>query len=355
MVGRTVPTDVLAAIGSEAYELATLVLKTQPDGTQLGFTDWNEPLAVNLRGVGVVTYQPGGFNELSAFSAQINAPIDDREFKVNLGAGSPTADEIRRGRFDNAIIEIGYVIPTNLANPWFYCRYDFGQSDIKGLVGRLEMMGTEKRLEQPVGYPITANCPKNYGDQGCGIPTRANVWTATHAIAVGDLVKRLTGSGIYWFKATVAGTTGASEPTWPTTLGGTVVDGGVTWKAIPARRLIGTVTSVTNRTTFVASGISVASDYFGEGFITFQTGANAGDVRRVKSDNGTGTLVLHQGAYDDIAIGDTFEALVGCRHRLEEDCITKHDNANNSRTKTLRFGGQPFLAGENITATAPKA
>ncbi|TIU02340.1 MAG: DUF2163 domain-containing protein [Mesorhizobium sp.] len=356
MPGRTVPADILAAIGSTAYDLATLVLVTPPVAAPFGFTDWNEPLTVNLRGAGAVTYQPGGFNELSTFSAQINAPIDDRDFKINIGdASSPSADKIRRGALDNSIIEIGYVIPTNLANPWFYCRYDFGQSDIKGLVGRLEMMGTEKRLEQSVGYPLTANCPKNYGDQGCGIPTHADLWEHGHAYAVDDLVKRLTGTGIYWFKCTVAGTSDVAEPTWPTTLGGTVVDGGVTWTAIRGRRLIGTVTSSPDRRTILASGITVAADYFGEGFITFQTGANAGDVRRVKSDNGTGTLVIHQAAYDDIGVGDTFEALVGCRHRRVEDCITKHDNANNSRTKTLRYGGMDFLAGENITATAPKA
>jgi hypothetical protein len=354
MTGRTVPADVLAAIGSDAYELATLVLWTLPNGDQIGFTDWDQPLSVDLRGAGVVTYSPTSFNELSAFSAQINAPIDDREFKINLGT-DVTADRIRRGALDNSTIAIGYVIPTNLANPWFYCTYDFGQSDINGLVARLELMGTEKRLEQPVGVTLTANCQNSYGDGDCGIPTRANAWATTHAYAVGDLVKRLTGSGIYWFKATVAGTSGASEPTWPATLGGTVVDGTVTWKAIRARRLVGTVTSAPDRSTIVATGISVAADYYGEGFITFQTGANAGDIRKVKSDNGAGTLVLHQAAYDDIAFGDTFEALVGCRHRRVEDCIGKHDNANNSRTLTLRYRGFDFLAGENITATAPKA
>lgn len=354
MVGRTVPAPILSAIGSDAYELATLVLLTKPNGDQDGFTDWNEPLTVDLRGAGDVTYSPTSFNELSAFSAQINAPIDDRDFKVNIG-DAITADQIRRGALDNSIIEIGYVIPSNLANPWFYCRYDFGQSDIKGLVGRLEMMGTEKRLEQPVGVSLTANCQNNYGDKDCGIPTHANAWADSHANAVGDIVKRITGSGIYWFKATVAGTTGATEPTWPTTLGGTVVDGTVTWAAIRARRLVGTVTASPDRSTIVATGISVTADYFGEGLLTFQTGANAGDTRKVKSDNGTGTLILHQGAYDDIAVGDTFEVLVGCRHRRVEDCITKHDNAHNSRTLTLRYRGFDFLAGENITATAPKA
>lgn len=48
----------------------------------------------------------------------------------------------------------------------------------------------------------------------------------------------------FYFVATAAGVTGATEPVWPTTAGGTVVDGTVTWKAMPywsAWRLIPTV------------------------------------------------------------------------------------------------------------------
>jgi len=352
---RTVPSPVETAINDTAYDLATLVLITLSDGTTIPLTEWGEALDVDMRGDGVETYLPYQFQELSAFSAQINAPIDDRDFSIILGATTLTAKDVRRGKLNNATVAIGYVVPSDLANPWFYCTYDLGQSDIKGMVSRLELMGTEKRLEQPVGRTLTANCPFSFGDSDCGIQTRASAWADTAAYAVGDLVRRLTGSGIYWFKATVAGTSGGSEPAWPSSLGGTVVDGTVTWTAIKARRLIGTVATVTDRRIFTATGISVAADYFGEGFITFQTGDNAGDVRRVRSDNGTGTITLHLGAYDDIQVGDTFEALVGCRHRRQEDCITKHDNAHNSRTLTLRFGGFDFLAGENITATAPKA
>jgi len=352
---RTVPTAMAAAIASTSFEIATLVLIILADGTSIAMTDWQVPLSVDLIGDGAVSYAPTVFSELSAFSAQINAPIDDRELKIILDGVTLSAKDVRRGRLDNAVVWIGYVLPSDLTHPWVYCTYDSGQTEINGLIAKLEMMGTEKRLEQPVGRTLTANCPFNFGDLDCGMPTRANAWGATTPYALGGLVKRLTGSGIYWFKAAAAGTSAGSEPVWPITLGGTVVDGTVTWTAIRARRLIGTVTAVTDRRTVTASGISVAADYFGEGDLTFLTGANTGDVRKVKSDNGTGSIVLHLAAYDDIAIGDTFEVLVGCRHRRVEDCITKHDNAHNSRTLTLRYGGFDFLAGENITATAPKA
>lgn len=57
------------------------------------------------------------------------------------------------------------------------------------------------------------------------------VWSAGAAFAVNAVVIPSTQNG-FAFKATVAGTSGGTEPGWPTTLGETVSDGGVTWQAI---------------------------------------------------------------------------------------------------------------------------
>ncbi len=56
-------------------------------------------------------------------------------------------------------------------------------------------------------------------------------WAATTTETVNALIKPTAGNtGAYVFKATTAGTTGASEPgTWDQTVGGTVTDGTVTW------------------------------------------------------------------------------------------------------------------------------
>ena len=54
-------------------------------------------------------------------------------------------------------------------------------------------------------------------------------WAASTIIEVGD--RRIpTTIGSYWYVCTVAGTTGTSAPTWPTTIGLTVTDGTVTWR-----------------------------------------------------------------------------------------------------------------------------
>ena len=58
-------------------------------------------------------------------------------------------------------------------------------------------------------------------------------WAASTDFKIGAERKASTtqSSGLV-FQVTVAGRTGSSEPTWPTAIDGTVVDGGVTWKAV---------------------------------------------------------------------------------------------------------------------------
>ena len=61
-------------------------------------------------------------------------------------------------------------------------------------------------------------------------------WTANTAYSLDTIKRRRTGTQAgYFFKVTSAGTThSATEPTWPTTEGSTVVDNGVTWTAVKA-------------------------------------------------------------------------------------------------------------------------
>ena len=67
------------------------------------------------------------------------------------------------------------------------------------------------------------------------VETAANSWSvqwaATTAYTTGRIVRPTTGNG-FLYRSTGAGTSAASEPTWPTVIGATVVDSGVTWTCI---------------------------------------------------------------------------------------------------------------------------
>lgn len=110
----------------------------------------------------------------------------------------------------------------------------------------------------------------------------------------------------------------------------------------------GTVTSVTSRSVFAASGIANAgtADYYGSGIVTWLTGANTGLQKkiRVHAVGGALTLILPMPA--DIQVGDTFTAMPGCRGRLQDDCRDKFDNV-------LNFQGEPHLPGVDALTAAP--
>jgi lambda family phage minor tail protein L len=58
-------------------------------------------------------------------------------------------------------------------------------------------------------------------------------WQASTSYAVGAIVRATTtqASGLV-FRCTVAGTSASMQPAWPTDIGSTIADGGVTWAAI---------------------------------------------------------------------------------------------------------------------------
>lgn len=64
-----------------------------------------------------------------------------------------------------------------------------------------------------------------------GADSWSQQWASETAYQVGDIVRPTTGNG-FVYQAISAGTSDTTEPTWPTTIGETVVDDGVTWACV---------------------------------------------------------------------------------------------------------------------------
>ena len=94
-----------------------------------------------------------------------------------------------------------------------------------------------------------------------------------------------------------------------------------------------TVVDVVDKRTFVING-GMPNDYFGEGLMTWNTGANAGLTQKVRSHNAGGVVTLVLPMVLPIAVGDQLTAVAGCRKRLAEDCSAKFGNA-------INFQGEP--------------
>lgn len=134
-------------------------------------------------------------------------------------------------------------------------RVNFGSDTIKAMLLASYTVGTTKDTAQFISDVVTGgvgveatgggNTGYTAGGQALGSKTvtytAANSWSVQRAnstaYAVGDVVRPASGNG-FVYQATSAGTTAGSLPTYPTTIGQTVADGGVTWACVGTGALV---------------------------------------------------------------------------------------------------------------------
>jgi uncharacterized phage protein (TIGR02218 family) len=108
----------------------------------------------------------------------------------------------------------------------------------------------------------------------------------------------------------------------------------VTWEAIQALTLDGTVTSVTNNRIFTDSSRTEADEFWTFGKLTWLTGANANTEIEVKKSLSSGVIELAQLMFSNIAINDTYRITAGCEKSRQAACRDKFDN-------TINYRGEP--------------
>lgn len=319
-----------AATGSTTWARCAKI-KTR-DGLIVALTEHDQALSIDLGdGDGAQSYTPDDAVELSTGRVSADLSIDNRDIAGALASARITDEDLHAGRYEGAevtIFEVDWQAPG--AGQKVHMAGVLGQCETRGEEFVVEFRSWPAELQRNVAQTIGPQCLRSFGSTdaterhpnlGCGVDLDPAAWAATTAYTaieegdrkVGDRVKPTTANG-FWYACTTAGTSGASEPTWPTTIGNTVTDGTVEWTCEQALAFTGTVTAVTDRRSFSASGLAVAADFFARGWVEWLTGDNAdkGVKSPVATDDGSGALVLYRPTIETIGVGDTFTVYAGC-------------------------------------------
>ena len=230
------------------------------------------------------TYIADNSCQASMLESGENLSIDNVEMKIYLET-HVSRDDIVGGLYDGARVKIYLVNWQNTAN---YCALPGGylhriEEDGTG-EAVFELVSLSSKLNQKVGRIVIPTCDADVGDTRCGI----DLTSYTHA---------------------------------------------------------GVVDSVTSRRVFVDTTTAQADDYFAYGKITWLTGDNAGYVSEVKTYS-SNTFTIMKPPPNAIAVGDTFNATIGC-DRTKETCINTFSNITN-------FRGFPFVPGSLRALSGPK-
>jgi len=319
--------------------LAACLKITLINGTVFGFTNYSQDLIING-----VTFSSMSGQNITATETSTGFSVDSIDIEtLKVITGIPVAS-ILSGLFDHASFDYFLVNYLDFSmNFGILRRGKIGKITNERSQYAIELRGMMEAYKKRILDLYTAQCIVDLGDAKCKVQLNPPVWTALTGFTIrasglgesGGIVKP-TAENRRHFKAVIAGTSGASEPSWDTVIGNTTVDGTVTWEAIQSLFLPGVVEQVSTAThrIFIDNSMVELDDFFLGGKLTWLTGDNANrsfEVKRFKTVNSNKELELILSTFLPIKVGDTYTIQAGCSKRKDEDCIAKFDNIVNFR------------------------
>ena len=329
------------------------------------FCDNSTTLQVDIDdGNGAQIYSPSILTNLSEIQSRLGSEINTHDVEgasLYISAAGIDRDDILGAKMDGATVTIA-VCDRAVPSDGAIIRFRGWVHDAEYADGfwKIQVVSLLKKLETEPFTTIAPECKYNLGEvgsPGCnvkGILTNPDTWQSSTAYTAQtgrdrgteSLVKPSTPNGFYYYPS-VSGTSDTTEPTWPTSSGGTVVDGTVTWTAIPATRISGSVTAISSE--FERSfeiDVDSVDNYFSHGKIAFTSGRNNGKtypVLNYVNSSGTYTVTLIYQPFLPIEVGDTFTIIRGCSKAFFDT-----DNGCQAFRNQLNFPGFQFVPGTKI-------
>lgn len=290
-MSTTLPAAYQAHLNGENTTIGYILKLTRADAAVFGFTSAGEDVTI-----GAVIYSATQGLTISSLASSSGLAVDNLELSTIDDGTLFTRAQILGGVWQNAAFVLS--------------RYNWANSSdgieplMAGTIGQVglregmvvaELRGLQQYLQQTVGNVTTRTCRARFAD----FPTpngsnRCRLTAATFTRA-GNVVSTVTSALVF----TSSGL----------------------WTAVPT------------------------ADYYGEGFLTWTSGANIGMSVKVRTYVASGVITLSAPAISTVVVGNTFTVIAGCRKRLTEDCKTKFSNV-------LNFQGEPHLPGvDKLTAT----
>lgn len=286
---KTIPIALAPQYSGAGSTLHAFLRITKQDGSVLAVTSADIDLVVDG-----VTYIATHGLDLSSLTSSANLSVDNADLTVIPEEGDDQLSiDIQTGLFDGAefeLFETNVFDTTDGKNILKTGTLGEFQINLSNFVG--EMRGLTQALQQPVGAVTQRTCRARLADWPTPVP---------------GMLCRLDHSGLME---------------------------------------AGSISAVTSRQIVTDSSRADPSDYFGDGTFTFTSGLNAGRSRRVKSF-AAGVFTFTEAFPEAIDVGDDYNAMPGCRKRLQEDCIDKFDNV-------LNFQGEPHLPGVDALTAPPE-
>lgn len=356
-------------LAADVTTLAMCIQVTDRLDNVLGFTEHSAPLSIDISdGNGTITYDPEGSFVRTAFEARTGGRVASVDLEGQLSISGITKESVFAKLYDSALARIFFVDWKQPAAGIAWV--DIGEIEETKVSGDQVTMTfkslTDRYNSIEFGDIFQVDCmhllgskpgdiPPAFGDIGCQVQVEPALWSAgvqveqrfekTAAMppnASPDAVNtvRATDPTINRiFEASNAGTTGGSEPSWNTTIGGTTSDNGITWVTRQAHVELADLISFSSQSSLLLEYNGDADDnWYQRGRIVCTAGHNVGLGRHIKtavlgSPSGSGELLVETWTPFPLALeggspNNRFKLLLGCDRKLLT-CVNKFRNVRN--------------------------